>query len=126
MKYNTTKEEELARFRKRGTALIKKGAVVELTEAKDDGSDPQRKYFHAIVRMIARDRGYVFEKCKEAIIIMLGYYIEVMGEKVRHKTTEMSMKDYSRLIDDLFNWCISEGYEMITCEEYLKGGYDDL
>ena len=76
--------------------------------------------------MVARDRGIVFEKCKEAIIIMLGYYVEIMGEKVRHKTTDMSKKEYGRLIDDLFNWCISEGYEMVSCEEYLRGDYNEL
>jgi hypothetical protein len=121
MKYNTTKEDELARFRKRGTALIKKGAVVELMEAKDDGSDPQRRYLHAIMQIVARDRGIVFDKFKSAIIVHLGYYTEVMGVKVRQHTTEMSKLEYGRLIDDYYNWTISEGYLIPTSEEYLSG-----
>ena len=119
MKYDTTKEDQLLRFRKRGTALIKKGAVVELTEAKDDGSDPQRRYLHAIMQIVAKDRGITFPKFKEAIIIHLGYYQDVMGVKVRQHTTEMSKKEYGRLIDDYYAWTIDEGYLIPTSDEYL-------
>jgi hypothetical protein len=126
MIYDLSTEEGIERCKKRLNALAKKKAKAEVKEATDDGSDPQRKYFHAIVRMVARDRGHVFDKCKEALILMLGYYTEVMGAKVRQKTTDMSKKEYSRLIDDLFNWCIEQGYTMITCEEYLRGDYDEL
>lgn len=126
MIYDLSTEDGINRCKKRLNALANKKARAEVKEATDDGSDPQRKYFHAIVRMVARDRGIVFEKCKEALIIMLGYYVEVMGVKVRHKTAEMSKKEYSRLIDDLFNWCVDEGYTMITCEEYLRGDYYEL
>jgi hypothetical protein len=126
MIYDLSTEDGINRCKKRLNALANKKARAEVKEATDDGSDPQRKYFHAIVRMVARDRGYVFEKCKEALILMLGYYTEVMGAKVRQKTTEMSKKEYSRLIDDLFNWCIDQGYTMITAEEYLRGDFDEL
>ena len=125
MKYDTTKENELASLRKRATALIKKGAVVELTEAKEDGSDPQRKYLHALMQIVARDRGFTFDSFKEAIIIHLGYYTEILGEKVRQKTSKMSKLEYGRLIDDFYNWTIDEGYNMPTSEQYLIEKYEN-
>ena len=119
--YDTKTEDGLKKFRARGAFLIKKGEVVELTIAKEDATDPMRKYLHAIMQIVAKDRGIAFPKFKEAIIIHLGYYQDIMGVKVRQHTTEMSKKEYSRLIDDYYRWTIDEGYLIPTSDEYLAG-----
>ena len=124
MKYNTKTEDGLRKFRKRGKALINNGAIVELVEVKDDGTNQQRKYFHALLREVARDQGITFKLFKEAIIIHLGYYVDILGEKVRQHTSDMNKKQYSNLIDDFFNWTIDQGYEFPTCEEYSDGDLD--
>lgn len=123
MIYDLSDTKGVEACKKRLNALAKKKVKVDVKQAKKDGTDKQRKYFHKILRIVAQDRGEFFEDFKEAIILHLGYYKEVLGQKVRQKTAMMSKKEYSRLIDDYFLWANSEGYVLMTAEEYLKGEY---
>ena len=125
MIYDLSINKGIEYCRKRLNALAKKGARADLKQAKDVSSDPQRKYFHKILRMVADDRGIVFDKFKDAIIIHLGYYEEILNEKIRSKTSEMGKKVYSKLIDDYYHWANSEGYMIMTSEEYLINQFEE-
>ena len=122
MIYDLATNEGIERCKKRLNALVKKQAKAEVTEATDAGSDQQRKYFHSMLQVVARDRGYEFEDFKEAIIIHLGYYQEILGEKVRDKTSKMNKKVYSMLISDFMMWSEVEGFAMPTQEQWEERG----
>ena len=115
--YDLSTTQGIEACKKRLNALAKNKKKADLREAKDDGTDPQRKYFHAILRIVADDRGIFFDDFKEAIIIHLGYYREILGEKVRQSTARMCKKEYSRLIDDYILWASGEGYIMPNPED---------
>lgn len=119
MIYDLTTEEGIGRCKKRLNALVKKQVRVEVKLVKPDGDTNQmRKYWHAMIRIIANDIGYSFESFKEAIIIKLGFYDVVLNQKIRHKTSEMNKDTYMKLIDAFLAWCIDEGYWLPTQEEW--------
>ena len=120
MSYDLSTQEGINNCKKRLNALAKKKATVDIKVIKEDHSEPQRKYFHAMLKIVADDIGYYFDDFKEAIVIHLGYYDEILGEKVRNKTSKMNKETYSELISKFLMWCDTEGYNMQSIEDYFK------
>lgn len=113
-KYNLNKDIDLNRFKKRLEHLIKKGALVELTDKSK--SLKQNNYFHVIVSFFALEYGETADYIKREIVkktvcpdIFITEYANTKTGEIRpalKSWSELGKEERGIVIDRFRNWAI--------------------
>lgn len=124
MIYNTSSEFEAKKAAAYFDALVKKGYRIELKKAEEAKSDPQRKYFYAILNIFRLDFGWTLEEAKTYVKRKTGFYYEKNGEKFIKSISDATMEEMSEMIEKFRNLSAEQGCYLPSSEEYLSGSSD--
>lgn len=120
MQYNLSSQLDVARIQERLNALLKKGAVVELTE-KAFKTPNQNRYAYLLMGMVGLEVGEPLEYVKVEYFKKLCNRDIFVGqiEEIR-SFTDLSMEETSLAIDRFKRWGREQGWVMPDpCDEQL-------
>lgn len=128
MKYNLAIPLDRERFAERANALIRKGAVVELTD-KNGRSRNQNSYLHLVLGVVAMEVGVTRDYCKEYYFKRLvnpDIFVRIVkdplaGEiQVTRTSKDLTMEEASVAIDRFKRWCAEEGIYIPSPEDEAR------
>lgn len=115
-------------FRTRAEALIKKEAIVDLTEKKPQRTTSQNKYMHSLLGYLAVEMGCTLEWVKEKyykIHVNRDLFVretedEYMGKvKFLRSSSDLTTEEMSTSIERLRNWASDEaGIYLPSADEH--------
>lgn len=115
-------------FKVKANALVKKGAIVELTEKKPQRSDNQNRYLHAALGYVALEFGETLEYVKEYYFKRLCnrdlFVIEKddkrIGQKVieTRSTSDLNTGEMTTAIERFRNWTATQGCYIPSPDEH--------
>lgn len=115
-------------FKVRANTLVKKGAIVELTEKKPQRSDNQNRYLHAAIGYAALEFGETLEYVKEYYFKRLCnrdlFVIERddrrIGQKVvdTRSTSDLDTGEMTTAIERFRNWTAAQGCYIPSPDEH--------
>ena len=128
MQYNLSSQLDVARIQERLNALLKKGAVVELTE-KAFKTPNQNRYAHLLMGMVGLEVGepleyvkveYFKKLCNRDIFVRMKEDKFVGQIEEIRSFTALSMEETSLAIDRFKRWGREQGWVMPDpCDEQL-------
>jgi hypothetical protein len=122
MKLRTSNSIDANKARVYLESLIKKGADIELKEARKTRSVDQNSYLHACLSIFCNETGYMMDEAKELFSQLLPEILRYQknGFEFRRSTSTLDAKEMSILIDKIRSVCSEElGVYVPTSEEYM-------
>lgn len=143
MIYDLSKPLDLAQYTTRSEHLLRKGAIVELTE-KTCRSGNQNRYLHVLIGAVALDQGHTIEYVKAQYYKMVAnpdIFVIHLDDKLIGKVTvlrssaDLTKEEMTTSIDRFKIWAAHEGiylpqpedkeriaeieYQMVKYKKYL-------
>lgn len=125
MIYNTKNDHELKKMKTRAKALIKKGAVVDLTEKKPKRTIDQNSYVHVLFGLYGIENGFTLVEVKNLVKNYCPFMkYEKKGEKFPLSTSQLDVEQMTRFIEWFRTWSAQKGCYLPTPDEYRgEAGY---
>lgn len=98
------------------------GAI--LTKINKKRTSSQNRYLHALFQLWSSHNGYTLEEGKAVIKIELGYTYTKNSITFLKQTRSMDTKVLSELIDRFRNLSASQGYYLLTADEFQENFTD--
>lgn len=127
MIYNLKNKIELQKFEERNLTLIKRGAVVDLTEKKPQRTLPQNKYLHLILTYFAIHHGYTLEetkddffkiKCNRDLFVITKDNKEIGNYKTLRSSADLNTEELRIAIDRFKNYSAASGLLLPNSEDW--------
>ena len=127
MLYDLSNPLQNESFKVKAEALSKKGAIVELTEKKQQRTSNQNKYLHCILAYFGLEVGEDMEYVKKnyfKILCNKDIFIREVDDKylgkikVLRSSADLDTEEMTRAIERFRNWAASEGVYIPSPEEH--------
>lgn len=118
MLYNLATELDRQRYQAKSELLLKRGAVVELTE-KMQRTRAQNSYLHLLIGVVAMETGNTLQYCKDVYFKRIanpGLFIErhkdaLVGEvELLRSSADLSKEEMQEAIDRFKRWGAENGF----------------
>ena len=118
MLYNLATELDRQRYQAKSELLLKRGAVVELTE-KMQRTRAQNSYLHLLIGVVAMETGNTLQYCKDVYFKRIanpGLFIErrkdaLAGEvELLRSSADLSKEEMQEAIDRFKRWGAENGF----------------